>query len=183
MKVGTKSLLYGVHHFMIHPITVFIAWCKLYGFPKDPRIWIAFIVHDWGYWGKSNIDGKEGETHVELGANIMHKLFDTPMKVKDCGRGRSIYVSGNHYWYNFTIFHSRFYAEKYNHKISKLCIADKYAFCILPKWLYIILASWSGEIDEYMTKGRSNKVWTSKSNWHDHVYDIMKVWIEENKNI
>lgn len=75
MKLGTKSILFGAHQFLLHPVFVAIAWIKLYGFPYDPRIWIAFFVHDLGYWGKPNIDGPEGEVHPELGANIMH-LFD-----------------------------------------------------------------------------------------------------------
>lgn len=65
MKVGTKSLLFGAHNIFIHPFLVFIAWWRLYGFPADPRLWVAFIVHDWGYLGKPNMDGPEGETHVE----------------------------------------------------------------------------------------------------------------------
>ena len=77
MKVGTKSVLFGTHCFLLHPIFIAVAWIKLYGFPFDPRVWIAFFVHDLGYWGKRNMDGPEGETHVELGARIMH-LFDDP---------------------------------------------------------------------------------------------------------
>jgi len=76
MKTGTKSLLYGAHCFLLHPVFVAIAWIKLYGFPWDPRIWIAFFVHDLGYWGKQNMDGPEGKIHPELGARIMHFLFD-----------------------------------------------------------------------------------------------------------
>lgn len=48
MKIGTKSLLFGAHQFLIHPFWIAVAWNRLYGFPKDPRLWIAFIVHDWG---------------------------------------------------------------------------------------------------------------------------------------
>lgn len=72
MEIGTKSILFGAHQFILHPIFVFIAWWKLYGFPWDLRLWVAFIVHDWGYWGKLNMDGKEGEKYVELGAKIMY---------------------------------------------------------------------------------------------------------------
>ncbi len=64
MKVGTKSLLFGAHQFILHPVLVAFAWYRLYGFPFDPRLWIAFIVYDWGYWGKADMDGAEGETHV-----------------------------------------------------------------------------------------------------------------------
>ncbi len=180
MKIGTKSLLFGAHQFILHPIFVAIAWWKLYGFPNKIQYWIAFIVHDWGYWGKPNMDGEEGEVHPEVGAIIMHKLFDKKAKVKDCGRGRSIYTGEMYNWYNFTLYHSRFYAKLYNQPISQLCIADKYAFCIPPKWLYILLASWSGEIYEYMHKGRSQYYWHSKSAWYDHVYEYMQNWIKEN---
>ena len=75
MKTGTKSVLFGAHCFFIHPWFVAAAWWKLYGFPRDPRLWIAFFVHDLGYLGKPNMDGVEGETHIELGARIM-RWFD-----------------------------------------------------------------------------------------------------------
>ena len=75
MKLGTKSVLFGVHCFFLHPWFVAVAWWKLYGFPWDPHLWVAFAVHDLGYLGKPNMDGMEGETHVELGARIMAFLF------------------------------------------------------------------------------------------------------------
>jgi hypothetical protein len=174
MKIGTKSLLFGVHQFIIHPICVAIAWWKLYGFPNKIQYWVAFIVHDWGYWGKANMDGKEGEEHPELGARIMHKLFDKWF----------INICGNKYqtkiWYNFTLYHSRFYAKANNHPISKLCIADKYAFTIPPKWLYILLGTLSREIYEYMHKGRSSLYFHSKSAWYDYIYAFIINWVKEN---
>src|SRR5258708_5910867 len=85
MTIGTKSILFGAHQFLIHPWFVAAAWWKLYGFPFDPRLWVAFFVHDLGYWGKPNMDGAEGETHVELGANIMSALFDGDREPKWCG--------------------------------------------------------------------------------------------------
>lgn len=33
--------------------------------PWDPRIWITFAIHDWGYVGKERMDDADGETHVE----------------------------------------------------------------------------------------------------------------------
>ncbi len=76
MKVGTKSVLFGAHQFILRPLFVAAAWWKLYGFPWDPRLWVAFFVHDLGYWGKPNMDGPEGERHVEFGARVMRFLFD-----------------------------------------------------------------------------------------------------------
>lgn len=182
MKVGTKSLLFGAHQFILHPIFVFIAWWRLYGFPKDPRLWVAFLVHDWGYWGKPNMDGKEGETHVELGAKIMHWLFDKKHKTINVGRNQTIMTGGTYTWYNFTLYHSRFYAKKNNHPISKLCVADKLAFTIPPKWLYLLFVTWSGEIYEYMHKGRADKYYHSKTGWYDIVYQYMIDWVEEHKD-
>lgn len=75
MKVGTKSVLFGAHCFLLHPWFVARAWWKLYGFPFDPRLWVAFFVHDLGYWGKPNMDGPEGEEHPRLGAAIL-RMFD-----------------------------------------------------------------------------------------------------------
>jgi hypothetical protein len=175
MKVGTKSVLFGAHCFFIHPIVVAIAWWKLYGFPRDPRIWIAFIVHDWGYWGKPNMDGEEGETHVELGARIMSKLFD-PKCVSD--------ITKYKYWYNFTLYHSRFYAKANNHPISQLCVADKFAFCCEPKWFYLLRATASGEIKEYMNPevNRQKHGYIDKNEWYNRVYRFMLKWTEENKN-
>ena len=75
MRVGTKSILFGVHNFVVHPPLVGFAWWKLYGFPRDPRLWFAFLLHDVGYFGKRSMEGPEGERHVELGARIMGRLF------------------------------------------------------------------------------------------------------------
>ena len=75
MKIGTKTILFGVHQFAIHPWFVAWAWWRLYSFPWDPRLWVAFFVHDLGYWGKPNMDGLEGERHPEFGARVM-SIFD-----------------------------------------------------------------------------------------------------------
>ncbi len=74
MRVSTKSVLFGAHS-VIHPFYVGIAWARLYGFPWDLRLWLAFGVHDIGYWSRSDVEGPEGERHVELGARIVTRLF------------------------------------------------------------------------------------------------------------
>ena len=71
MKVGTKSVIFGVHAVLIHPFFVACAWWRLFGFPWDPRLWLAFFVHDLGYLGKANMEGPEGQQHVVLGGRIM----------------------------------------------------------------------------------------------------------------
>lgn len=145
VKVGTKSLLIGAHHWLWHPLMVFVAWWMLYGFPYDPRLWVAFLVHDWGYWGKANMDGPEGESHVLLGARIMG-------------------VFGND-WADLCELHSRHWSAKHGYPPSKLCWADKLACAMTPPWVYVPLALLSGEIHEYRKRNeeRENGAygWTS----------------------
>lgn len=131
MKIGTKSLLFGAHCVIIHPIANAIAWYKLYGFPWHPALWLAFIVHDWGYWGKSDMDGPDGATHPELGAKIVGFFFGDA-------------------WHDFTLLHSRRYAKMSGKEVSQLCVADKFATIIMPVWLFTRLVRATGEIKEYM---------------------------------
>jgi hypothetical protein len=174
MKIGTKSILFGAHQFLIHPWFVAVAWWKLFGFPFDPRLWIAFFVHDLGYIGKPNMDGPEGETHVEFGARIMNIFGEK--------------------WYYFSKYHSRFYAKRDRVKPSRLCIADKLAICLTPWWLYLPATSATGEIYEYMklTKADVNRegnkyasmnVWSSnKKQWYLNVQTYIRKWVEEHKD-
>jgi hypothetical protein len=155
LPVGSRSLLWGAHAFWAHPLFVAIAWYRLYGFPRDIRLWVAFFVHDWGYWGKATIDGPDGEDHVLLGARIMHWLFDRPRVLvfhsfKD-GRA-STWCHANETWLDFTQYHSRFWARKDGRHYSRLCPADKLATALQAWWLYIPMTVASGEIFEYMAK-------------------------------
>lgn len=197
MKVGTKSVLFGAHCFLIHPFFVLISWWKLYGFPWDPRLWIAFFVHDLGYLGKPNMDGDEGETHVELGAKIMsifdykyiirniHTIYrDYPYYTK---RGyKEVYSIGEFSlimrntknWSNFSRYHSRFYAKKENVQPSKLCFADKYAICLEPSWLYLPRVNWTGEIHEYMKLAESRNLAGEPQNR----YESMKLTTKTQKD-
>jgi hypothetical protein len=144
VNIGTKSVLFGAHQFLIHPICVARAWTRLYGFPLDPRLWVAFFVHDLGYCGKPNMDGPEGEEHPKLGAKIMGWLFDKsyptfwPLVERD------------RRWHDFTLYHSRYLSKKHGVHYSKLCVADKLATAITPWWLYLPAVTATGEINEYM---------------------------------
>lgn len=153
MKLGTKSLLFGAHQFLIHPLFVFIAWCKLYGFPFDPRLHLAFIIHDWGYWGKPNMDGKEGSKHPEWAANIMYRIFDIKLNDQLYSYLYRNNLDPNKFelrWFRFCLYHSRYYAKKENANPSKLCFADKLATVLEPKWLYLLKVKLTGEYKEYM---------------------------------
>ena len=152
MKTGTKSLLFGVHAIYIHPFYVAAAWIILYGFPFDPRIWLSFFFHDLGYWGKDKMDDEDGQKHVELGGRIMG-------------------VFGKE-WREFTMLHSRFYAEKHDLPFSKLCVADKFSICLESYGFYMLRASLSGEITEYMDNWESG----SKMEWFFDIKLYMLQW-------
>jgi len=170
MTIGTRSVLYGAHCFFIHPFFVALGWWKLYGFPWDPRLWVAFFVHDLGYLGKPNIDGPEGQDHVFLGAKILGWLFDWEARKSGpewitrplnafhwrC-RERRILSGQLRYgsdgsWYCFSFYHSRSIAKRYNCEPSRLCYADKLAACLEPRWFYMLRVRATGEVDEYVER-------------------------------
>lgn len=227
MKTGTKSILYGAHCFFLHPIFVAVAWVKLFGWTWDPRVWVAFFVHDLGYWGKPNMDGTEGETHPELGAKIMHFFFDgwkterfsllhmdewaydqqikagwkcTKKQVSPMPFWKYEFLSFKRMvrkttWYDFTLYHSRYYAKRKNAQPSKLCYADKMAFVITPQWLYLPMAKSTGEIEEYMKE--DYKAYMTMFSiercepilkrficqwWHYNAVLKTRKWVEEHKD-
>lgn len=185
MTVGTKSVLFGAHQFLIHPWFVAWAWWKLYGFPWDPRLWVAFFVHDLGYLGKPNMDGPEGETHPVLGARVMTFLFDGDgyirrLTVEAAADGVTV---GR--WGAFVLFHSRYYAKRAGHPFSRLCVADKLAVALEPAWLYLPRVLLTGEAREYMTREsrQQSKNWTAERDdvrrWHVNVRRWCRQWAYE----
>lgn len=170
MKIGTKSVLFGAHQFAIHPWFVALAWWKLFGFPWDPRLWVAFFVHDLGYIAKSNMDGPEGEKHPELGAKIMGTIFG----------GK---------WGAFTLLHSRFMAKSIGLPFSRLCLADKLATALTPAWLYLPLARATGEIHEYMLVAHHKEggkyrfdgitINAGQAGWYASIQAYLSGWVVE----
>lgn len=133
MKIGTKTLLFGVHQFILHPFFVLISWLVLYKkFPNFAEL-CAIVTHDWGLFGMPNLDGEEGETHPLISASMWDfegKFFDTVKKE--------------------ILGHSRFYAKRFNMPLSRLFYADKLCIAFYPTLLYLLLGWLSGEITEYM---------------------------------
>lgn len=130
MTLGTKTLLFGVHQFFLHPLLVTIAWIRLYRSFPNWREMICIVIHDWGYWGKRNLKDADGDRHPELGAKIALKLFG-PI------------------WKDFILGHSSFYVKRNGLSASKLMAADKYFHCLIPLWFYKILAVPTGEFRHY----------------------------------
>jgi hypothetical protein len=169
-------VIFGVHAILVHPFFVAYAWSRLFGFPLDPRLWLAFLVHDVGYVGKVNMEGSEGQQHVVLGGRIMGWL---------CGPE----------WRDFVLGHSRHWAERVGKKYSKLCLADKLAFVLTPAWLYIPMARLSGELHEYMRVSGERQLGGRVSNfelsllksrnpqvWLEGLKLYTRRWIEQHRN-
>lgn len=132
MKVGTKSLLFGVHNILWHPMTVLVAWVKLYGLPNYKELFCIF-VHDWGYFGCSDMDGNDGFSHPEFGAKIACYLFGTE-------------------YGELCLYHSRDYAKAKGRLPSRLCYADKLSIAYDPMCFYLLRAKLTGELQLYRKK-------------------------------
>ena len=141
MTTGTKTVLFGTHQFLIHPVFVLLAWLILYRrFPKFYEL-CAIVTHDLGYWGCPNVDGGEGEQHPERVAQWWRKHFN--------GFGELVA--------NEVLGHSRFYSKLKGLPLSPLFRADKLAPTLYPRWMYLLMGTLSGEIAEYMEHCRSGK--------------------------
>lgn len=181
MKIGTKSILFGAHQFAIHPWFVALAWWRLYGFPQDWRLWVTFFVHDLGYWAKPNMDGEEGELHPLLAAEWLGRWFDGKSLYQTCRTLNSNSCWDGMAWAAFVARHSRFLAKRMNRPFSRLCVADKLALAITPRWLYLLQTNLTGEIHEYM-KGQGARTpagQRSQWQWITDVQAYVRAWAYE----
>lgn len=166
MKIGTKSLLFGVHQFLWHPYTVARAWRFLHGrWPNFPE-WVCIFCHDLGYWGKPNMDGPEGRTHPERGARIAGRVLYYYARWKghepeDAKFFESLY-------HDFTLLHSRYYARRYSREVSELFLPDKLCILFEPRWWYLLRAGLSGEIWEYVANAPEKfERWVHWHAWYE----------------
>lgn len=132
MRVGTKSLVFGAHQFILHPYFVLLAWRKIYGVWPSWRTTFSVLIHDIGYWGCREMDGIEGTQHPRLGAKLAEHWL---------GEGEKSRV----------MFHSRSMAQQCDVEVSDLCLPDKLSIFEYPAWLYTTLIWMSGEYREYQT--------------------------------
>lgn len=153
MKTGTKTLIYGVHNPLLHGAFILVAWRKLFGqWPKWQEL-VCILIHDIGYWGCETVESKRGQEHPRVGAKWAGALF---------GEKYRKLVAG----------HSRHYAKTYGYELSDLFPADKYSFCLMPWWIYILLAKATGELSEYVADmeegnyGFGRYKFNSVKEWH-----------------
>lgn len=149
MKVGTKSLLFGVHQFLWHPWTVIRAYRAVHGvWPMFDDV-LCILSHDLGYWGSPNMDGEEGRRHPECGARIAFCLVYLWYKAfKRCpDLVAKQYAEEAH---DRTLYHSSHYARLNGAKPSSLYLPDKASILFEPRWFYLLRARLSGEVWEYV---------------------------------
>jgi hypothetical protein len=190
--VGTRSVLYGYHCVLIHWMFVARGWYQLYKWDhvligtlvrhdneygatyrrpvlvslRDPRLWLVFLIHDLGYWGKPNMDGPEGETHPEWACQVLNRWFGAP-------------------WGQFSLTHSRFYSKKMNMRVSHLCYADKLAIVYIPAWLMLPMVAATGEVKEYMKDSQRQNAVTGHPDsaaWLRDVKAYVIKWVDEHKD-
>lgn len=146
MRLGTKSLLWGCHQFLLHPIFTFVGWVLLYGWGTlSVPILLAIIIHDWGYWGCREMDGHDGVCHP----------------IRFMGRFES------HSWsqamWEQIWRHSRHMCKELGDTPSDLCWADKLGTALMPSVLWATLAYVSGEGWEYMANPHGHDYVTTQT--------------------
>ena len=118
--------------------------------------------------------------------NIVHRKFihsydPTPIDIIVKGKEETA-------WYNFCLYHSRFYAKKDNVQPSKLCMADKLSIALEPYWLYLPRVIVSKEINEYMKDAEKGKYISmkisiaSKRAWFSSMAAYLKSYAYEHKD-
>lgn len=204
VSMGTKSVLYGAHQFLIHPALLAVAWLRLYGLRAvewwvpgmpimryhflDPRLWVVFCVHDLGYVGKSAMDNEEGEQHPWFGARLVAACFDAgavSVYTMHDPKGGTVVSLGQ--WGLLSLCHSRFLAKQYHLPFSPLCVADKMVIVIEPAWLYLPRVKATGEIREYMKAvdekyKLENRRGDTAGAWHADMVEYLKRWIAKHKD-
>lgn len=159
MTVGTKSLLFGVHQFLIHPIVVALAWRAYHGhWPQDKAEWVAIVVHDFGYWGCRDMDGEIGVNHPLRGAEIAWEILKSDPVARRKAR-------------DLCLGHSRHFSRQRRQPVSDLYAPDKLSVLFESRWFYLVRAVASGEVWEYIVNSRTDFTPREWLEWYrGHVY-------------
>jgi hypothetical protein len=135
MRMGKKTLLFGCHQVLIHPVFVILGWIWLYGVRSlNGPILLACVIHDWGYWRMRTMDSD----------GLFHPIARTRHPLQK-------WIAWPEIWY-----HSRHLSQLFRITPSRLCWADKLGTAMMPSWLWGLLAHWSGEGYEYMENVAGN---------------------------
>lgn len=208
MNIGTKSVLFGVHQFLLHPFMLAIGWWKAYGFRSvdigqvpDPEADALNI-----FFGGTVILPKHEYASLFRPALwvafFVHDLGYLGKPNMDGPEGESHPELGARImrtlfgdaWGDLVLLHSRYYAKKLDRPVSPLCFADKWVIILEPAWLYLPRVWLSGELREFVANGQ-NRVRGSAAGlteteaadllsgealrWHRGMCSYMRRWIDE----
>lgn len=129
MRIGTRSLIFGLHSFFVHPILMLAIFKKVVGRRADFVEIVCILIHDIGYFGKPNMDGVEGNLHPYAGAKLARFLF------------------GDRGW-RLCVGHNDEVREVEGLPRSVIYAVDKYFYVVIPVWLQKALGIMSGEYKE-----------------------------------
>lgn len=177
MKIGTKTLLFGCHQFLIHPWYVYRAWKKIYKVRPDFWETVCIVIHDWGYWGCSDIDGPEGEEHP---SRIVHMIYWITLD-----KYINHIFNVNKYAVDdkivpLCLYHSHTMADKMERGVSKLYWADKLGTVSMPPRLWVWFGKLTGEMGEYTTnpKYQREECGTDPYKHFRHFQDVVRCNLE-----
>jgi hypothetical protein len=152
MPVGTRTLLFGCHQFIIHPVFVLLASWRLFGlrYMMNWREWLAAFVHDWGYWGCADIDGIDGAHHPirSVSGTIVSRILGTYMDITTAYNLRH-YIQ-RHSWFAITKIYMESIYGVPEPFLSRLYYSDKLGSAMVPSWLWATQAWLTGEGVEYL---------------------------------
>lgn len=143
MNVGTKSLLFGVHQFLWHPFTVWLAWIKVHRRLPDFVTCLCIFFHDWGYWGCPDMDGEIGKRHPYWGARFVCEIVEG---LHDVGWSRVTPEEA----YDRCLYHSSSLAKMDGKPVSALYLPDKVSLLFEPPFFYLLRGWLSGELLEFV---------------------------------
>lgn len=150
ISVGTKSVLFGVHCFWWHWVTVALAWRFYHGaWPRCAAEWLAILCHDLGYCGCPEIDGDCGQTHPARSASFVWNLGFIPYRVREEA-------------VKLILGHSGHYARRWEIPLSDLYGPDKLSVLFDPNWFYLLRARASGEVWEFIENSPVKDEWSAK---------------------
>ncbi len=143
MKIGTRSLLFGVHQFLWHPLTVWLSWIVVHRRLPGLVSCLCIALHDIGYWGCPNMDGPEGKRHPYPGAEL---VFDIVRQLKKWGLTRVEPREA----YDHCLYHSSSLAKMDGKPVSSLYLPDKVSILFEPPFFYLLRGWLSGELAEFV---------------------------------
>lgn len=207
LSIGTRSVLFGAHCFLLHPWFVAWGWLRVFGFR---RVWIGrrpivdYVEENSGRRWPVIVYRDEFASIFRPAlwiAFIVHDIGYLGKPNMDGEEGEQHPRTGaaimrflfGEPWGKFVLYHSRFLAKRDGATPSPLCIADKWAIVAEPWWLYLPRVNLTGEIAEYMAKSSKmnntgskysgmNLNVSSQRAWHADMVAYIRRWVAEHKD-